>query len=81
MQRFLHMYTYVYAVVYMYMPSYTCICRAASRYMSNTVADLCFTQYTVEYDMKPVEYMKGENFTENRGKSRPHPLTPRQVPQ
>ena len=35
--------------------------------MSNTVADFVFTQYTVEYDMKPVEYMNGENFTENRG--------------
>ena len=32
-----------------------------------------FTQYTVIYVMKPVEYMAGENLTENRGKTRPHP--------
>ena len=32
-----------------------------------------FTQYTVKYVMKPVEYMKGENLTENRGKTWPHP--------
>ena len=25
------------------------------------------------YVMKPVEYMKGENLTENRGKTWPHP--------
>ena len=24
--------------------------------------------------MKPVQYMKGENFTENRGETRPHPI-------
>ena len=30
-----------------------------------------FTQYAIENDMKPVEHMKEENFTENRGKSRP----------
>ena len=35
-----------------------------------------FTQYTVKYVMKPVEYMAGENLTENRGKSRPHPIPP-----
>ena len=34
---------------------YTCICRRI-----NTV-------YAVGYDMKPVQYMKGGNFTENRG--------------
>ena len=32
-----------------------------------------FTQYTVKYVMKPVEYMAGENLTENRGKTRPYP--------
>ena len=69
-------------IVYTYMPSYTVyavvysstrICRAASGYMSNTVADFVFTQYTVEYDMVPVKNMKGGNLTENRRESRPHP--------
>ena len=32
-----------------------------------------YTVYAVGYVMKPVEYMKGENFTENRGETRPHP--------
>ena len=38
-----------------------------------------FTQYTVEYVMKPVEYMAGENLTEERGKRRPLP-NPNHVP-
>ena len=45
------------------------LCRTASGYISNTVADFVsdrgytlFTEYTVEYDIKPAEYMymKGE---------------------
>ena len=70
------------AVVYMYC---RVCCRAASEYMSNTVPIRCrfmflpnthhvFTQYTVIYVMKPVEYMKGENLTENRGETWPYPV-------
>ena len=58
---------------YMYMP-------CGLRIHVETVADFVsgrayttFTQYTVIYVMKPVEYMKGENLTENRGKTWPYP--------